>query len=408
MSIQESPRPVMRWWALAIVMIGTFMGGLDTYIINVSLPTIRDSFGSEVAVIQWVPLAYLVAITGSLVIFGRASDLWGSRRLYIAGLLTFVLGSALAGAAPSAWSLVAFRGLQGLGAAMLLASGQSLLAEVFPEQQRGRAMAFMHVAVALGFTSGPSVGGLMVETVGWRWIFYVNVPVGLLAAAVAFRVLPSARREQRRGFDPTSAITLMAGLVLTLVALTRMQQEALGVASVLLVAGVGLLVAFLIVERRSVQPILDLWLFRHRAFTAGLLAAFFNFIAMASNMFLIPFFLQLQLGMSPARAGLIMMAVPVTILWAAPVGGWLSDRLGPRLPATAGLGLVTAAVFSMAALSGGASGLDMIAVLTLYGLGAALFQAPKTAAFWEPCHGSDWGQPQARWRLCGRWDRWQA
>ena len=125
MSIQESPRPVMRWWALAIVMIGTFMGGLDTYIINVSLPTIRDSFGSEVAVIQWVPLAYLVAITGSLVIFGRASDLWGSRRLYIAGLLTFVLGSALAGAAPSAWSLVAFRGLQGLGAAMLLASAGS-------------------------------------------------------------------------------------------------------------------------------------------------------------------------------------------------------------------------------------------------------------------------------------------
>jgi MFS family permease len=119
-----------------------------------------------VAIVQWVPLAYLVAITSSLVISGRAADLWGSRRVYVGGLLTFVLGSALSGAAPTALSLVVCRGVQGLGAAMLLSSGQALMAEVFPEEQRGRALAWMHVAVALGFTLGPAIGGVLVEAIG--------------------------------------------------------------------------------------------------------------------------------------------------------------------------------------------------------------------------------------------------
>src|SRR5712691_9799097 len=159
----ESFQPRGRWWVLAPIMTGTFMGGLDTYIVNVSLPTIANTLGAEVAVIQWVSLAYLVAITSSLVLCGRAADLWGSRRVYMGGLLIFMLGSALAGAAPTAWSLVVCRGVQGLGAAMLLASGQALIAEVFPEGQRGRAMAWMHVAVALGFTLGPAIGGVLVE-----------------------------------------------------------------------------------------------------------------------------------------------------------------------------------------------------------------------------------------------------
>ena len=166
-TFKESPQASRHRWVVATVMTGTFMGGLDTYIVNVSLPTIAETFGAEVAIVQWVSLAYLVAITSSLVLFGRAADLWGSRRLYMGGLLTFVLGSALSGAAPTALSLVVCRGVQGLGAAMLLSSGQALIAEVYPEEQRGRALAYMHVAVALGFTLGPAVGGVLVETLGW-------------------------------------------------------------------------------------------------------------------------------------------------------------------------------------------------------------------------------------------------
>src|SRR5262245_47693542 len=216
-------------------MTGTFMGGVDTYIVNVSLPTIAGTFGAEVAVVQWVPLAYLVAVTSALVISGRAADLWGSQRVYVWGLRTFVFGSALSDTVPTALVLVVCRGVQGLGTAMLLSGGQALLAEVSPEGQRGRAMACMHVAVALGFTLGPSMGGLLVEAVGWRWVFYVSVPLGLSATVVASRVLPAGRRSPQQGFDLAGAALLVAGLVLILPALTRIQQGALAAAS----AGVG-------------------------------------------------------------------------------------------------------------------------------------------------------------------------
>jgi MFS family permease len=218
-----------------------------------------------------------------------------------------------------------------------------------------------------------------VETIGWRWVFYVNVPIGLIATVVASRVLPAGQRSQPHGFDLTGAAVLVAGLVLTLVALTKIQQGALASASLLLLLGVGVLAVFPVVEARAAHPMVDLDLFRRRAFTAGLLSAFLNFIAMASNMFLIPFFLQDQLLLSPSRAGLIMMAVPLTILWAAPVGGWLSDRLEPRVPATVGLILVTATVVLMAVLSGGTSSLTMVVVLGVYGIGAGLFQSPNNS-----------------------------
>ncbi|MFQ6028240.1 MAG: MFS transporter [Dehalococcoidia bacterium] len=368
-----------KWWAYGVVLTGTFMGGLNTYIVNVSLPAIATALEADIAVVQWVLLAYLLAITSSLVIFGRASDLWGSRRVFTAGLLTFVLGSALAGAAPTAWSLVAFRGIQGLGSAMMTASGQALLAEVFPEDQRGRALASMHVAVALGFATGASMGGLLVEALGWRWVFFANLPAGILAALAAAWQLPEVRRARERGSDPAGTALLVVGLVLTLLGLTEVQQSDFRIGSAMLVAGVAVLAAFALVEYRAPHPVLDLRLFRHLGFTAGLLAAFFNFIAMASNMFLIPFFLQLQLGMNPVRAGLVMMAVPLAILWSAPIGGWCSDRLGPRMPATAGLTLVTATVFLMALLGGNASALAMALVLTIYGVGAGLFQSPNNS-----------------------------
>jgi EmrB/QacA subfamily drug resistance transporter len=308
----------------------------------------------------------------------RRGPLGQPARVY-GGLLAFAGGSALCGTAPTALVLVACRGMQGLGAAMLLSSGQALLAEVFPEGQRGRALAWMHVAVALGFTLGPALGGLLVEVVGWRWVFAVNAPIGLSAAVVTSRVLPAGRRSPQHRFDLAGAALLVARLLLTLLALTRIQQRMLASASALLVVGLGVLATFTFVERRTAQPMVALDLFRRRAFTAGLLAAFLNFIAMVSNMFLIPFWLQNQLLLNPARAGLIMMAVPLTILWAAPVGGWLSDRLGPRAPATAGLLLVTATVVLMACLSGGASPRTMIRVLGLYGLGAGLFQSPNNS-----------------------------
>lgn len=370
--------------ALVVVLIATFLGGLDTYIVNLSLPTIARALRTDIGTVEWVVLAYLLAITGLVVSFGRAADIWGTKRVFIAGLLTFSLGSALGGLAPGVGWLVGFRGLQGIGAAMLLATGQALIAEIFGEGERGRAMGWMHAAVAAGFTAGPTVGGWLLEQTGWRAIFFVSVPIGLMAAAVAARVLPAVHqpREGGRHFDITGAVTLSLGLVALLLPLTFGQKAGWLEPTVIvsLFLGVIFFVVFIAVERRTSQPLVAFDLFRNWAFSAGLLATFLTFVAMASNMFLMPFLLQNEMGLSAWRAGLVMIAVPLTILWVAPIGGRLADQYGPRGPATAGLGLVTFAIGLMAGLGADSSSVWAAAVLALYGAGAGLFQSPNNSA----------------------------
>lgn len=368
--------------ALAVVLAGTFMGGLDTYIVNLSLPTIAQALQADVGTVQWVVLAYLLAITGLVVTVGRAADLYGTRPVFATGLATFILGSALGGLAPSIWWLVAARGLQGLGSAMMLAAGQAIVAELFPEGERGRAMGWLHVAVSAGFAAGPAVGGLMIDHVGWRAVFLVNVPIGTLAALAAVRYLPPGGRRHGQAFDLSGATSLTLGLVALVLALSRGPAEGWGTAEVVgeLLMAVVLLAAFVVIERRAAQPIVDFGLFHRWPFTAGLVAAFLTFVAMASNMFLVPFLLQQLMGLPATQAGLVMIAVPLTILWVAPLSGHLADRVGPRLPATVGLLLVTAAIILMATFRAATSPLWAAVVLALYGAGAGLFQAPNNSA----------------------------
>lgn len=373
----------VRRRALGVVLIATFLTGLDTYIVSLSLPTLARVLGTDIGTVSWVALAYLLAVTSLVVAFGRAADLWGAKRVFRVGLLTFSLGSALAGLAPGVGWLVVFRGIQGTGAAMLLATGQAIITEVFPPGERGRALGWMHVAVAAGFTAGPIVGGWLLEVVGWRAVFFVTVPIGLATVGVATRVLPAADRHTAcQRFDAAGAVTLALGLIALLLGLTWGQQAGWLAPHVLGSLGLaaGLLATFMAIERRAAQPLAALGLFRNRAFSAGLLAAVLTFVAMASNMFLVPFLLQEVMGLAASRAGWVMIAVPLTILWVAPLGGRLADRYGPRGPATAGLGLVTVAITLMGGLRADASPLWAAAVLALYGAGAGLFQAPNNSA----------------------------
>lgn len=311
---------------LLVVLLATAMSNLDQSIVGVALPTLRAVFRVEVGLIQWVVLAYQLAIVATLLVAGRLADLLGARRVFLGGLGLFTLASGLCGLALTAGQLIAFRGLQGLGAAMLLASGQALLTDAYPATRRGTAMGRMHMAVAVGLTAGPGLGGLLIDLAGWRAIFLVNLPIGFFALWLGWRRLPRTTRRPLAG------------------------------------------------------PLLDPSLVRCWPLTAGLLAAFLAFVALASNMFLIPFVLQSLMGLSPARAGLVMIAVPLTILVVAPLSGRLTDRVGPRWPATIGIGLVTVAILMMAQLRSGPAVAFAVLTLVFYGVGAGLFQAPNNAA----------------------------
>lgn len=314
---------------LMVVLLATAMSNLDQSIVGVALPTLRHVFDAEIALVQWIILAYQFAIVATLLIAGRLADRLGARRVFLAGLALFTLASGLCGLALSTWQLVAFRGLQGVGAAMLLATGQVLLTDAYPVGRRGTAMGHMHMAVAVGLTTGPSLGGLLIAVASWRAIFLVNVPIGLFALWFAVGRLP--RVADRPAAGP------------------RLDRS--------------------LVDLVDMGPLL-----------AGLLTTFLVFVALAANMFLIPFALQPLMELSPAQAGLVMIAVPLTILVVAPLSGRLTDRIGPRWPASVGIGLVAVAILLMAQLRSGSAVSSAVLILVLYGAGAGFFQAPNNAA----------------------------
>lgn len=311
---------------LAVVLLATAMSNLDQSIVGVALPTIRQTYAVDVDTVQWVVLAYQLAIVAVLLIAGQLTDRIGARRIFLGGLTIFTLASLLCAVALTIEQLIVFRGMQGVGAAMLLVTGQTLLTDAYPAAQRGSAMSYMHMAVAIGLTIGPSLGGLLIAAVNWRVIFLVNLPAGIIGLWLAWRHLP------------TSA--------------TRMATSA---------------------------PV-NLSAFRTWPLIAGILAAFLTFVALASNMFLIPFALQPLMGLTAAQAGLVMITVPLTILVVAPLSGHLADRVGPRWPATAGVGLVTIAILLMSQLRSGSAVAFAVMTLVLYGIGAGFFQAPNNAA----------------------------
>ncbi len=247
---------------LALVVTATALANLEVGLVNVALPTLAVTFGVGPATVQWVAIAYQLAIVGTLVLFGRLVDLHGGRPLYVAGMATIALASALAALSQSALWLIVTRGLLGLGAAMLLATGQALLALAYPAGGRGRAFGIMHVAVAIGLMSGPALGGLLITTFGWRMIFLAPLPLALGAGAWAWKVLPAQPPRRHEPLDMAGAVLICAAATLLVVGLTGVASLTWAAASAALLLVLVAGSAFLVVERRHVAPLVDLHLLR--------------------------------------------------------------------------------------------------------------------------------------------------
>jgi EmrB/QacA subfamily drug resistance transporter len=372
-----------HWTVVATVCVGATMAALDASIVNVAMPTLRAVFQRPVAEVEWVALAYLLVLASLLTIFGRLGDLLGRSRIYLAGFAVFGLASAACGLAPSLGVLIAARAVQAIGASMMQSNSIALITAATPPQQRGRAIGIQGAAQATGLAIGPVAGGWLLSHAGWQWLFYVNVPIALLGIALGLRFLPvqQHRRQGRLCFDYLGAALFATAAFAGLLALSQGSEWGWQ-STATMTAGAAALVAlagFLWYERRAAEPLVDLRLFTHPTIALGNLTGLLSYLLLYGTLFLVPFLLQDQRGLEPQVVGLLLAPVPLGLSLAAPLGGWLSDRLGPRVLTTAGMALGALAVTALAFQEGRPLGLLALA-LALLGVGMGLFTPPNNSS----------------------------
>jgi EmrB/QacA subfamily drug resistance transporter len=368
---------------LSLVCFGLFLTGLSHRGVLVSLPTVAEVFHTDLSYIQWVLLVYDLAVIGLVLTFGRLGDLFGRRRIYVAGFILFSLGSALSGLSQSLAQLIGFRILQGIGGAMIVANGRAIASLVVPASERGRALGLTSTAFHIGYMTGPTLGGLIIDTIGWRWLFHINAPLGLVSAYFAWKVLkdrPQSGQTVRVDL-PGAALLFLANTVFVY---TMNQMPHLGfrhplVGSLLVVSAITLFL-FIRTELRAQDPILSLSLFRSRLFTAANLSLFFITCTQSAISVLLPFYLQNLIGFSAAQMGWILIANSIVIIIVAPVAGWLSDRFGSRLLCSVGSALIVLGQFLIGNLTLQSSVLQMVLPQVLTGLGWAIFNSPNQSA----------------------------
>jgi EmrB/QacA subfamily drug resistance transporter len=371
-----------KWLAMAGIGTGVLMASLDASIVNISLPTMVEVLHTRFATIQWVILSYALVLTSMVLGIARLGDMYSKKKLYFVGLILFTGGSLLCGLSPGVGWLISFRALQGLGAVMMQALGAAIITEIFPASERGRALGFIGGIVSVGLALGPALGGVLIGVLGWRSIFLVNVPIGLVAALVVARHVPllsPARKGQR--FDLLGAGIMLITLVCYALAMTLGESSSFGrglILFLLLVTIIGVAALFL-VEKRVTEPMIELGLFRNTLFTLNLVMGFLVFISIA-GVIIFPFFLELVKGYSPEQVGLIMMVVPISMGLLAPIAGIMSDRFGSRGISLIGLLVVIGGCLSISTMHKDVSAIGYIVRVIPLGIGLGIFQSPNNSA----------------------------
>jgi EmrB/QacA subfamily drug resistance transporter len=371
-----------KWLILTSVSLGSLMATLDGSIVNIALPAIQTDFRIDLTTVEWVVVAYLLVVGSLLLPVGRLGEVLTFKRVYLVGFAVFTVASVCCGASPTAEALVGFRVVQAIGAAMIMAMGPAIVARTFPAHERGRALGLNGVSVSIGLSLGPALGGLLTQAATWRAIFLINAPIGVIAILWAARILPQEEPGRGQSFDVEGAVLSGAALFALLLALSDGQQWGWTSPAILglLVAFVGLGAAFVFVERRSLQPMIDLALFRIRPFTAGLASVVVAFLGLFTATFLLPFLLQQARGFSPVEAGLLLTPLPIAMAVVAPFSGAASDRFGPRVLASAGMAIMVLGLLSLTQLSVNFALPDLIWRLVLLGIGQGLFMSPNSSA----------------------------
>jgi EmrB/QacA subfamily drug resistance transporter len=385
-----------RWYALAVLVTAQFMVVLDVAIVNVALPTIKTDLGFSQEDLQWVVTAYAILFGGVLLLGGRMSDLLGRRRLFMAGLALFTVSSLLDGLAWSEGSLIAFRALQGLGAALLSPAALSILTTTFDEgRERNLALGIWGAASGSGGAAGVLLGGALTSSLDWSWIFFINVPVGAVVLALSPLLLRESRAElTHRHFDVPGAVTITGGLMLLVYAMTRAVQHgwATGETIGLLAASGALVAAFVVVELRSSAPLLPMRMFRLRTLAGSNLAGLLLGGAVFSQFFLLTLYMQQVLHYSALQTGVAYVALTLAVIVFANVAQALALRIGIRRVLPVGLALVAAGLVLYARVPvDGHYFWDLFPPFLLSGIGMALAFIPMTIGALAGVRHSDAG-----------------
>jgi len=372
-----------RWVVLSVTTVGIFMAGLDTRIVLIGLPTIAESLRTDLETLLWVTQGYQIAITIGLLFLGRFTDIFGRVKVYNLGFAIFTVGSGLCVFAQTGNQLIIFRIIQGVGAAMLITNSAALITDASPAAELGFFLGVNQIAFTLGAVLGLTVGGVLIDTVGWRSIFTLNVPIGIFATLWAhLRLKETAQTEKHAGFDYSGLFLFTTSLTLLLVVISLQTMAAIDniEAAVLYLISIVTFALFLYVEPRMAEPILDMRLFKIRLFSAGNVSQFLYSLGFGSLSLIIILYFELIRGFDALTAGLLFLPLDVAFVSIAPISGKLSDRYGTRWLATLGMAVGTVGYVALVFLSATTPLVQIELILILSGLGMGLFSSPNISA----------------------------
>jgi len=373
-----------KWIIFCLVATSIFMSTLDSSIVNIALPYIMQDLKTDLKTIQWVVLIYLIVVSCLLLSFGRLSDIKGRKPVYIAGFTIFITGSILCGAASTPGALVLARAVQGCGAAMLMACSPALIVDVFPLKERGKALGMIGAIVAAGLTTGPAIGGIILEYLSWQYIFYINIPIGLAAAFSAIFILKGkyAAKGSNEPLDKTGSFLLIILISSLIIFMTQLSKW--GLFSILSFSFIGIFIlagtVFIINETRSKYPLFDMKLLKIKLFLFPLIASTILFAALFVIIFMMPFYLTYPCGFSAYKTGLIMIVPFVFLLFFSPVAGMMYDKFGSRNLCMAGMGIILSSLISLMTIHPSMELVSILWRIALAGLGTALYISPNNTA----------------------------
>ncbi len=370
-----------KWQIFFLVATSIFMSTLDSSIVNVALPYMLKDLGTHIGTIQWVVLIYLVTVSALLLTFGRLSDTKGRKMVYVTGFTVFTAGSLLCGMAGNAFLLILSRCLQGFGAAMLMACSPALIVDAFPIRERGKVLGMIGSVVAAGLTTGPVVGGVILQYLSWRYIFYINIPIGIAAAAggmMVLRNIPSAKGsgEPMDIKGSLFLIFLLSAFILFMTQLSRwgaLSIQSFLCAGTAILAGIG----FAVNESRTPYPLFDMALLKIRLFLFPVIGAALLFASLFVIVFLMPFYLTYPCGFPASKTGFIMIVPFLFLLVISPVSGILYNRFGSRNLCLTGMSILMLSLISLSTIQPSMGVLSLLWRIGLAGIGTALYVSPN-------------------------------